>query len=224
MEQRADLDKSEFLRGEELMNDNYIYGSLVSLVCSILAVFFSQGGIAKYQLFIRLSKTKGAWHKVRATTVILMLIIGPYGIWLFGCSREFIGFMLLITYLLAMSITDLRNRQIPDDATIFFTVLFLIFNIWSLNMYIILSGFIGIVAGSLLPYLAYTFKKESIGFGDVKLIGCIGLVSGFPEVIYITTRGLVVCGVYCIIMLCFKKASFKTQLPLAPFILIGALL
>lgn len=204
-----------------MLNKDYLYGISLAVFCCVLVVFFSQAEILKLKEFFKPNKSKKA---LGLLSVIVMSLVGIYGIWIYGFSRDYIGFILLITYLFAMTITDIRNRNIPDEATIFFAVLFLVFNILSLNKFIILNGFIGVIGGSFLSLIAHIIRKESIGLGDVKLMGCIGLIVGFPEIIYITTRGLVICAIYSIILLFMKKASIKSQLPLAPFILIGALI
>lgn len=206
------------------MTDSYFYGGLVSLLCGFTAVFFSQGGIVRHKDFVEFIKSKNKRNITGIITVLIMFVIGIYGMWFYGFSRGFIRFMLLATYLLAMTITDIRSRQIPDDATIFFSILFLIFHISSLNTLIILNSFIGVVIGVSLPFLAYLIKKEYIGLGDVKLIACVGLIAGFPEIINIIARGLILSALFSIVMLATKKVTIKTQLPLAPFILIGAII
>lgn len=154
--------------------------------------------------------------------VAALLAFGWYGTWLYGWSREYAGFLLLVSYLTAVTVTDIRSRQIPDRATAVFAIAFVLFQLSSLDAAAMLNALIGALAGGMLPYIAYRINSNAIGFGDVKMLACVGLIAGFPSVIYIIVRALAVCLVYALVMMALKRAGLKSELPFAPFLLAGA--
>lgn len=108
----------------------------------------------------------------------------------FGNSIKFIIAITFISILIIISISDVKYYIIPDEVLIVGTIFLLIEFI--INTYINnLDIFIGVIkpilngAGSFAAlYLFkivgdYTFKKESLGGGDIKLLFLIGFVLGF---------------------------------------------
>ena len=64
-----------------------------------------------------------------------------------------------------------------------------------------------------------SFKRESLGGGDVKLLGLIGLALGF----YPTLISLVISCSMTLVYYFLSKQDEK-EIPFGPFLLIGALL
>lgn len=88
-------------------------------------------------------------------------------------------------------------------------------------IFILLSSFIAAFALMLSAILCRLLSPESIGFGDVKLLCVMGLYLGVNHVwspVFVT---LIVLFIYGIYLLVIKKADRKTEIPLAPFLLIG---
>lgn len=206
------------------MNKEVLITLIIGILAGILTCFFSQGGIADYKLFIRLSKTKGRWHKYRIIYILLNILFSFYGVYIYGLSLTLIEFILLISYLLAMTATDLRNRQVPDDATIFYASLFIIIKIVTFEIQLMINAVIAIIAGIILPVIAYFIRKDSIGLGDIKLIACMSIAVGFPGIIYVLAKSFFIGGIYAAIMLIRKKVTKDTELPMVPFILLGAII
>jgi len=197
---------------------------IITMLCGSLSIFFAYGGIVKRKLFLRLCKMKGKWKRNWFFTMLLTVLISVYGIWLYGFSYEFFAFMFLASYLVAVTITDLRAREIPDDATIFFAVVFLIWNLVSGESTIILDGFFGAAVGGAILMGVYFVRHDAIGLGDVKLLACIGLLTGFPSVMFVLLRAMVFGAIFSIVLLLLKKGTMKTELPFAPFVLLAALI
>ena len=106
--------------------------AISATVCaSIMSIFFGYGGIKRRTLFVKLCKRKGVWWRQWAGICIFFILLTIYAQWLFGWNRSFINMLLLASYLVAITITDLRSREIPDDTTVFYTVLFLLWNLVS---------------------------------------------------------------------------------------------
>jgi len=205
------------------MISKYIIAIIVGILTGILSCFFAQGGISRYKLFIRLTKAKGKWHRYRAIIILSHVALSIYGLYLYDISVTFFEFMLTCSYLIAMTSTDIRNRQVPDDATIFYAVVFTLLKVSTLDIYVILNSAIAVIAAAILPFIAYLVKRDSIGFGDIKLIACISIAIGFPNIIFVLAKGFFAGGIYAAYMLFRKKVKRDTELPMVPFILIGAI-
>ena len=92
------------------------------------------------------------------------------------------------------------------------------------SIYILLSSAIAAIALMLASVLCRLLSPESIGFGDVKLLCVMGLFLCANHVwspIFVTLLVLFFYGIYLLI---FKKANRKTELPLAPFLLVGTII
>ncbi len=92
------------------------------------------------------------------------------------------------------------------------------------TIYILLSSAIAAFALMLAAVLCRLLSPESIGFGDVKLLCVMGLFLGANHVWSPIFATLLVLFFYGIYLLIFKKADRKTELPLAPFLLIGTVI
>lgn len=205
----------------------YLIGALVGTLLGGVSVFAAFGGVTHRRLFLRLCRRKGKWKRVWLVMALVSVAVGVYGAWLFGApSADFFSFALLGCYLLAMAVTDLRGRYIPDDATVVFALVALAFRL-TLGPPVaahLLNGLIGALAGGILLGLPHLLRKDEVGLGDVKLVAAVGLMVGFPSVIYLLMRALLFMALFSVIQLLRKKAALKTQVPLAPFLFLGALI
>ncbi len=204
--------------------EQYIGIGCITIICYFGCLLFAYGGIVKYKLFVRLWQSSGKWKRNWLLIMVITIGVSIYGIWLYGFSREYVSLMLLATYLGAVTVTDLRSREVPDDATIFFSVLFSLWNCTSCNITLIVNGFLGAIVGAAIPFFIYFFKPGSIGFGDIKLLACTGLLTGIPGILFVLLRAMIFGAIFSIGLLLLKKGTLKTELPFAPFVLLAALI
>lgn len=203
----------------------YFFGALTGLLLAFVSIFFAFGGVTGRKLFLRLLHRKGLWRKVWAGMILVSVAAGLYGAWLFPVpSRDFFTFSLLNCCLLSMSVTDLRGRYIPDDATVFFGLVFLLFQLSALSLPSLLNSLLGAAAGGAILGLPHLIRKDSVGLGDVKLLAVCGLMTGFPSIFYVLTRALVFMALFSIVQLLRKKLALRSQVPLVPFLFLGVLI
>jgi leader peptidase (prepilin peptidase)/N-methyltransferase len=77
-----------------------------------------------------------------------------------------------------------------------------------------------------LYFVMALISPASLGFGDVKLAGLIGLVLGWlgvPVALLGLMAGFVVGGVIALVFLLARRAGWKSQIAFGPAMLIGAL-
>ena len=204
---------------------DYLLGALAGAVSGLAAAFFAQGGFADWKLFVRLSRMKGRWHRRRWLLAGVGGAMGLYLVWVCGgLSRSTVGLLLLSGLLLAASVTDLRRRQIHMDCVLCYSGLFLVYHLTAFSLAAMLSALIGALVGTAALGLPRLLRPQSVGGGDVLLLAACGFISGFPGLLYLLFRGMLAMAVFGVIQLIRKKVQVKSSLPLAPFLLFGALI
>lgn len=140
-------------------------------------------------------------------------------------------YMFMFSILLVISVYDLRHKIIPDMLALLlgisaFVGLFFFsnygFNIHIPSFWEFLSGIVIALPFALIWFLS---KGKWMGLGDAKLAIGIGWLIGitriFSGVILSFWSGAII-GL--ILMFLSKKYSIKSEIPFAPFLVIGALL
>lgn len=107
-----------------------------------------------------------------------------------------------------------------------------------LLLFLLAGGILSILAGevkalsaigaamlvfSLLGIIYYVSKK-SLGWGDVLLCGTTALYLGIEKSLEMLTAAMLICGVAGLILMIVKKSPKHSQIPFAPFILIGTIM
>lgn len=93
------------------------------------------------------------------------------------------------------------------------------------NWYILTEALLGAVVGYGLFMLVYygsqwLLKKEGLGYGDVRLMGFIGLFIGLNALFLMIIIACIIASIYGIILLKIRKNS--EPYPLGPFLNLGA--
>lgn len=202
---------------------DYGLGALCGAVLGFGAEFFAQGGLLDRRLFLRLCRMPGRWHRQRWLLAGLGALLGVYIVWVQeGFGRGAAGLLLLTGLLLAASVTDLRRHQIHTDCLAVYAVLLFVWQctggLWSL-----LNGALGAALGLAALGIPRLVRPAAVGGGDVLLLAVCGLAAGFPGVVYLMFRGMVVLALVGVVQLALRRADRKSTLPLAPFLLLGAL-
>jgi leader peptidase (prepilin peptidase) / N-methyltransferase len=88
---------------------------------------------------------------------------------------------------------------------------------------------IGAAAGFGLLWLVAkigerTFKKEAMGFGDVKLMGAVGAVLGWPAVLFTIFVSSLTGALTGLTLIALRKHEWQSRIPFGPFIALAAML
>lgn len=91
---------------------------------------------------------------------------------------------------------------------------------------LIASG-IGELAGFGLLFLVAVlgeklFKKEAMGFGDVKLMGAVGAFLGWQAVLFVLIAGSVMGSVVGVALILLKKTELQGRIPFGPYLSLAA--
>lgn len=137
------------------------------------------------------------------------------------------GYFILIFALLIVFVIDFKYQLIPDTTQILIAVLGIIFTVLDHTHFV--SHIIGAIIGGgtffligILSKLIY--KKEGMGFGDVKLMAGLGLVFGFNDILVITVLSFFIAAIVSIFLIIIKTKKINSYIPFGPFIVISVVL
>jgi len=134
-------------------------------------------------------------------------------------SLHFIVIFYLITLLLiSIFFIDLEYGIIPDKLTILLTILSVVF-VFSIGQNF-LNHFISAVSSLLFFIGLYIATKgKGMGMGDVKISFSLGMLLGYPLIIYGLYLAFLTGAVVSIILVLWKKKSFHGgTVPFGPFL------
>ena len=149
----------------------------------------------------------------------------------FGLTYEFFIYLALLYILLPCFFIDLEHMIIPNGLII--TGLALIVPVLLLRLFVTESKitdniFGGLAGGGILLLIYITgylvYKKEALGFGDVKLFFVIGLFLGLKSVIIAFLFSIFIGAAAGIIMMVLKKKEGRSEMPFGPFIVTGSVM
>lgn len=155
-------------------------------------------------------------------------------LYVFGIEKTFLGNLELIKYLiltpmlLSAFVIDYKLQIIPNrlNMTMFEIGIILMFLAGIFNANIAIDMFLGMLTGAGI-FLLITLiggliaGKEAMGFGDVKLMGALGIYFGFSNIIMITLMSFLIGAVLSIILLATKIKKTDEYIPFGPFIVIA---
>lgn len=176
-----------------------------------------------------LTKTKPNYIVMIITCIIylaLLRIVGVIDI------LRLIEFIVLTPMLISVFCIDYKLQIVPNRLTLTMWEFGLIFSfirgIGNLNAAI--EMWIGMILGaSIFLILTFVgnliFKKETMGFGDVKLMGALGLFFGWRSIIAISILSFLIAALYSLGLIIYKsikKQEVEEFIPFGPFIVLAS--
>ena len=166
------------------------------------------------------------------TAIIYVLLLYVYGIKdTLIANFDLIKFMILTPMLLSAFVIDYKLQIIPNrlNLTIFEIGIIFAFLYGLSDVAITINMLLGMFAGGgiflLITLLGGLFYgKEAMGFGDVKLMGALGLYFGLSNIIIITLVSFLIGAILSIILLVTKLKKSDEYIPFGPFIVIATFL
>ena len=163
------------------------------------------------------------------TAAIYVSLIYVYGIQeTLIANFDLIKFIILTPMLLSAFVIDYKMQIIPNrlNLTIFEIGIIFAFLYGLSNVAITINMLLGMLAGGgiflLITLLGGIFYgKEAMGFGDVKLMGALGLYFGLSNIIIITLVSFLIGAILSIILLVTKLKKSDEYIPFGPFIVIA---
>ena len=136
----------------------------------------------------------------------------------------------LILVAVPLAFTDIAVHRLPDPLTAAaFTGTLALLTAAALTAHHpgqLARAIIGAAALAVFYLLLWLIRPGEMGFGDAKLAASIGLMlgwAGWQALVIGTFAGFAMAAVYGGVLLAAHRATRTSQLPLGPFILLGAL-
>ena len=174
-------------------------------------------------------------YKPNLLLSLITMLIYIFLLYFVGIQKTFLGNLNLIKgliltpMLLSAFVIDYKLQIIPNrlNLTMFEIGIILMFLAGIFNANIAIDMFFGMLAGAGI-FLLITLiggliaGKEAMGFGDVKLMGALGIFFGLTDTIAITLISFLIGAVLSIILLATKIRKTDEYIPFGPFIVIAA--
>ena len=128
----------------------------------------------------------------------------------------------IVLFLMVCTVTDIKERHVYMYFCIVNGIGLWIYGLLWMHMEIP-DMIIGIVPAIILE-ISYILNRESVGQGDVLILVITGSVIGITRMTETLLWALMLCVIVGLAIKIFRGATFKTQIPFVPFILIGYLI
>ena len=169
--------------------------------------------------------------KVNFLLIIPIAIIYIALLYLYGFQMKLLEYLILTPLIISALVVDYRKQIIPNRLTLTIFEIGIIFTFISglSDINVFLDRILGMIAGGGI-FLIITLiggliaGKEAMGFGDVKLMGALGITFGLSNTIMIAVVSFLLGAIISIILLATKKKKSDEYIPFGPFIVLAAFL
>ena len=130
---------------------------------------------------------------------------------------------------------DFEFMEIPDSVTIGGTVAGLVLSVLVPSMHNAVSWHQSFLRALLAAALGFgilwlvgwlgekAFKKEAMGFGDVKLMAAVGAFLGWQGVLFTIVGGAFVGSIAGVTLIATRRSQMQGQIPFGPYLSLAAL-
>ena len=146
--------------------------------------------------------------------VLTALLVG-------SCKPILIFYLLVVFAFVVLAFYDFLHKEIPDEIVLpAFVVSFLV--LWLNGTYPITNLAIGVgIPVVFFGILFFGSKGKWLGGGDIRIGAFMGALLGWPFILLGLFLGYLTGAVFSLIGLLSKRLTRKSQIPFAPFLLIG---
>lgn len=205
------------------MEADIIYASLTILVEMTLSGVLILGNMWGYKNILS-EFPKHKMGRYLLYFVLSYLLIGIYAFYLLRFGYDYVALTALISYLITIVPEDVKVHKISGVTTLIFAVIFVVLRLITRDIYELADGATGFIFGGISLGIPFLIKREWIGVGDILTVAVCGIILGFFGIVQFLIRTFVFIVIYSVILLIRKKASMKSELPFAPFLLIAAII
>ncbi len=177
-----------------------------------------------FTIYLKNAKPKYLYMVV--TSVLYIAIL-----YLYGFQLKTIAYMAVIPMLLIAFVIDYRLKIIPNrlNLTIFEVGLVYTFIEGITNINVAVDMLLGMCAGAGLFLIialigGLMYGKEAMGFGDVKLMGALGLFLGWRLTIMVTLIAFLLGAIVGVFLIIKNRKKGMDYIPFGPFIVIATLI
>lgn len=211
----------------------YIISIILSIIMSaLIGIYYSKLDIitgnesAAFPIINKMNK------KIRliTTAFLFAVVFICVSLFLVGKLSSILNLVKLIVtmgILAAASIIDLKKKIIPNLLIIIgisVRVIIYVFEYFFYNDVFfpqLFSDLFGFGVGFGILFISCVITKGAVGFGDVKLFGIIGLMTGAICTYSTLIISLILSSLVSVVLMIMKKKTRKDAVPFGPFIFAG---
>lgn len=149
----------------------------------------------------------------------------------FGISYTFFLYLIVITMMIVIIVIDYQHKYIPDRFNFGIIALALVnaLVVGFSDLNLMLNHFIGLFVGFALVLIVRTigqvfFKKEAMGFGDVKLLAGIGFLLGWKAAIFTFFVGCILASLIELSLMYTKLKAKDSEIAFGPYLIYAAII
>jgi prepilin signal peptidase PulO-like enzyme (type II secretory pathway) len=159
-------------------------------------------------------------NRQRLLAFALAVGFGLLSFWRFGWDTVVLTTIFYAWMLLAFAVIDLEQHLVPDRMLLAALPIILVLNLLVQHP-TLLSSLVGGFVGLVIFAAIHLARPDGMGLGDVKLAGVIGLMVGFPNVLFALLLGMIAGGLIALLLL-IRGQNRQQTLPYVPALAIGA--
>ncbi len=155
---------------------------------------------------------------VTAFGYVLLYTTIPFGL-------AYIAAAAIYSASIVMLVADYKYQIIPDEMVGIGSIASIIYVLMTKQdaSSIVLHGASAIGAVSFFYALWYGTKGKGMGFGDVKLSAMLGLLLGYPGILFALYTAFLTGALVGVILILTKNKTLKSKIAFGPFLLLGLL-
>ncbi len=123
-------------------------------------------------------------------------------------------YVCLTAYLSALSVWDVREKELPVKILVMGMISSLIYGMWK---HWDIELFLGCIPGVLLIFMGF-LTREKVGYGDGIVVLILGMVLEWPESVLIYVMAQFGVLLFAVILLWYRKAPWEAKIPFVPFL------
>ena len=133
-------------------------------------------------------------------------------------------YLIIICIFLYIGLYDFLYYEISDKLVLYSSIIIFIYFSVSyyfgyISLYSILNHVVtGIIVAGLFLFIILITKGEGMGGGDMKLVFLMGLILGYPAILYVLFVSFVLGAVIGLILILVKNKTLRSSIPFAPFL------
>jgi len=157
-----------------------------------------------------------------------MGVLAAVLLWRFGWGVELLIYGVLAALLLALSVIDIITYRLPNRITVSGAVLALLLTLLFRRDHLLMMAAGGLVGLGLLGFMGLVgrllFHKETLGMGDVKLAGMIGLFLGPLRTVGMFIVGIFIGALIGGALVLAGGRGWGQRIPFGPYLAAGAMI
>ena len=169
--------------------------------------------------------------KLNCKFMYIIAIVYVALLFVFGWKIDLLKYLIVTPLLISAFAIDYKEQIIPNRLTLTLFEVGLIFAFFEGTMGIsyLFDKLLGMAIGGGI-FLVITLiggliaGKEAMGFGDVKLMGALGILFGAYNIVIIAILSFLLAAIISIILIVSKKKKASEYIPFGPFIVIATFL